>query len=86
MRPSVHKLPGSLPGYGTLICGAAFAMRKTLRKYCHVNGGDTTESIGSSVSDAFIRSRLWSTATGSSHSVTSVALLKVEGQDHKQWS
>ena len=45
------------------ICNVQY---EELREYCHVTGGSNGQSIGSTVSDAVVRSWLWSTAPGSS--------------------
>ena len=53
-------------------------MQVKLREHCPIKGGINGQSIGSIVSDAIIRSWLWSTATESYPWFTSVALLLVD--------
>ena len=66
------KVTGLIPCRG---CTDLYCARGT-QKYCP-RGLGCDQSIGSTVSDAIVRSWLWSTATRSSHRATSVALLQV---------
>ena len=56
-----YRLGGSSAGRAAQIC----TMQVGLNRYCSVKGESNGQSIGPPVSDAIVRSWLWSTATGS---------------------
>ena len=55
----------SNPGLTKAVPIHMYCVLVVLRGYCPVKAGGNGQSVGSTVSDAIVRSWLWSTATGS---------------------
>ena len=66
--PRVLDIPGSIPCHDTLICGMYLHSARSAQgvlAYCPINGGDTAQSIGSTVANSVVHSWLGSAATKS---------------------
>ena len=64
LHSNVPKLLGSIPLTTLMICSPQLYVQVAIKGFSPVKGGDNYQSIVSTVSDAIVRSWLWSTATG----------------------